>query len=335
MAISVYTYPYKRRDFQKLFMRIDIIDNIADPVSFGMSEGKPQDFPESSLYLPLPLGLLRENHVLEYQPTEFGITGELVKQNYEAVKNSLLGVFGAGENNSNIDNGLLNTLENVADVASDTFKTAIDKTIADASLLAIPTLLQANGLSRRANYSLLFNGIDQVREFTLEWSLFPKNYDDATAIETIIKVVQKAAMPEIKNKGFLDSTIDAFSNIIEDKDKNSDVYAANPAKPTGLYSTTYLIPKKIRIKLFERFTKDNVGNIEETDIREITHLMNFPHENVISSIIVEHSESDNMLPPFVKYNNGGVSEFFHTVYKLRITLSDLQVTTRENVNSPY
>lgn len=312
-------------------MRIDIIDNIMDAPSFGLSESKPRDELESSVYLPLPIGLLRENHVLEYEPTEFGVTAEIVRQNYDAVRGALTGLVNSGE----IDIDIGDIGSSVAGTVGKTFKTLTDQLITDASRMYIPTMLQANGLARRTNYALLFRGIDQVRDFTLEWTLFPKNYDDAKSIETIIKVIQSAAMPEIKNKAFLDSIVDTVSNAVSEKNELSDVKSKNPEEPTGLFSTTFLIPKKIKLKIFERFNNDNIGNIEETDIREITHLINFPHEMVMSNIIIEHAEGENTLPPFIKYENNGDVEYFHSVYKLRITMSDMQVTTRDHINLEY
>lgn len=339
MAISVYTYPYKRRDFQKLFMRIDIVDNIVDPPSDGFNEGKAKDNTESSIYLPLPLGLLRENHVLEYQGEELGILGTLVTQNYNAVKNAFSGLTGEADE-TGVDRGVFGDLiaggEKIGDMAIDSFKTIVDKTLMESSKFGIPIMLQANGLARRANYALLFQGIDQPRDFTLEWTFFPKTYDDAVSIETIIKVIQKAAMPEIKNKSLFDNVVEATQNVIEDRNYLVDVHAKETIEPTGLFSSTFIIPKKINIKLFERVKRWNdLGNIDENYIEEITHLMNFPHEIVMSNIIVEHAEGENTLPPFIKYDNGGTTEYFHTVYKLRITMSDLQVTTRDHINLNY
>ena len=63
-----------------------------------------------------------------------------------------------------------------------------------------------------------------------------------------------------------------------------------------LYSVAYTIPRKIKIKLFERINNDNEGNIEEaTDVREITHLMNFPFE--IGTSLKRWT--NNSIPPVV------------------------------------
>ncbi|NDB79833.1 hypothetical protein EB155_08185 [archaeon] len=335
MAISVYTYPFLRRDFQRLFMRFDIIEGIVDPTV----EGKIKDKIESSVYLPLPVGLLRENHVIEYDAFDFGIQAELVKQNFNAVASGISNIFGEG-NAGPIEQDVTDMVGNLADKVgtevTKSFKTFIDQQITGAQSLGIPTILQAQGLAQRANYSYAFTGIEQPRDFVLEWSFFPKNYADANSIETIIKVVQKASLPEIKNKTFFDSVVESADNLFTDRQTSNDVYETQPTRPTGLYSTTFNLPRKFKIKIFERTVLDNYSVIEDADIKEITHLMNFPHEMVVTNIMVEHAEGDNNLPPFVKYVTPlGDVEFFHSSYKIRISMSDMQVTTSQNVNLSY
>lgn len=322
-------------------MRIDVIKPILD------IQSETEEKRESSIYLPLPIGLLRENHSLTWEGTEFEILGEIVKQNFDAVINNV----GAFTNNvTNLDlSGAIDTAdssyEGAKDVLFNAMRTSLDSMIANFSALGAETIKQSLGVTPRANYTMLFKGIDQPRDFVLEWNLFPKNYKDAKAIETIIKVLQKASLPDLSKKTILDTAFDKAVSEFSDKSETQDVVSSNPKLPTGLYSVTYRIPNKIKIKLFERLNNDNYDNIEEssTEIREITHLMNFPFEMIIRNIIIEHTE-DSINPPLVKHQERirqtdgtyrNVSEYFHTTYKMRLSISDMNLYTRESVNSPF
>ena len=324
MAIPVYTYPHIRRNFQKIFMRIDIIKTILDI----QGENAQRDEIESSIYLPLPIGLLRENHSLTYEATEFEILGELVKQNYDAVMKN-------GLNASSIESAFSDeAFDKYGDILARTSKTALDAAVANFSALGADILKQGVGIVPRANYTMLFKGIDQPRDFILEWNLFPKNYEDANSVEKIIRIIQKASLPDLINKTLFDSAYAKVENFISEKSEVNDVSLKTPKVTSGLYSVAYNIPRKIKIKLFERINDDNEGNIEEsTDVREITHLMNFPFEMVIRNIIVEHTE-DTINTPFVEYvNPDGNIEYFHTTYKLRLSISDTELYTSNEVNS--
>lgn len=302
-------------------MRIDIIESIIDP----SITGRIQDNHEQSIYLPAPLGLLRENHALNYRGEEFEILGELVKQNYQSISDAM------SSNQSNLDKA--------SDIASSTgqsvtsaMKTIIDSNIANMNALGMQTIQQSLGIAPRSNYSLVFNGVDQPRDFILEWSFFPKNYNDSKSIENIINVLQKASLPDIINKSYFDSVVDGVSNFISDKAEINDVFPKEKTSTTGLYSVSFKVPRKIKIKLFERINTNNTGNIEESssEIQEITHLVNFPYELVIRSVFIEHNEN-NINPPLIKYND----DYFHTNYKLRLAVTDIQIYNSENVNLNY
>lgn len=338
---TVYTFPFVRKDFQKLFMRIDVIKPILD------IQSETEEKRESSIYLPLPVGLLRENHSLTWEGTEFEILGELVKQNFDSVFDNISALQNRATefDLSGTYDILGDSYEGAKRALAASARTALDSAIANFSAFGAETIRQSLGVAPRANYSMLFKGIDQPRDFVLEWNLFPKNYHDAKAIETIIKVLQKAALPDLRKKTLLDAIVEEETSIITDKSETQDVVSSNPRLPTGLYSVTYNIPNKIKIKLYERINNDNYDNIEEssTEIREITHLMNFPFEMIIRNIIVEHTE-DSINPPLVKhqarirqtddtYRN--VSEYFHTTYKVRLSISDMTLYTRESVNSSF
>ena len=51
----------------------------------------------STIYLPLPKGLLREDFQLDYSQRELGVLGELVKDKYEGVRSALSNVLGGVE----------------------------------------------------------------------------------------------------------------------------------------------------------------------------------------------------------------------------------------------
>ena len=112
-------------------MRFDIIEGIVDPTV----EGKIKDKIESSVYLPLPVGLLRENHVIEYDAFDFGIQAELVKQNFNAVASGISNIFGEG-NAGPIEQDVTDMVGNLADKVgtevTKSFKTYIDQQITGA-----------------------------------------------------------------------------------------------------------------------------------------------------------------------------------------------------------
>lgn len=322
-------------------MRIEILELNMD-VNNDNTKNKAT---KELIYLPLPIGMLRENHVLNYDTDEYGVVGELVRQNFDVVGNIFkrIGdyeITTVGQTLDDISDAVDSAADAAKKAAVSTAKTIADTAIMNMSKFGVGTILQAQGLAKRPNYALLFRGIEQPRDFTLEWNIFPKTYNDALSIETIIKRIQSAALPDIDNKTWFDKAYELFSSSTTDKSIENDVYSTNSTPVldvNGLHSVTFKIPNKVKLKIYERTTPGNLlDNLEETDITDITHLMNFPHEMVIQNIIVEHGANETN-PTFVKYskvNAAGdtVNEFFHTTYNLRITLTDTQVTTSNNVN---
>jgi len=299
-------------------MRMDIVENKIDP-----AVGTPDDKTKASIYLPAPKGLLIENHLINWRGADLGISGELVMNSSDRVRDAF-----NSSGTTGLVSGIMESMGTVVEEASKAASTWVDKQVMQATSFGLPIINQAFGQTVRSNHTLMFEGVDKVRDFILEWNIFPNNYQDADSIETIIAVLQKAALPKIDNKTMLDKIQEVAVSSFSDKNETRDVKENNPVMPSGLYSVTYKLPYKVKIKLFERKVNNNYGNLSEaTDLEEITHLTNFPKELVIRNIYLEHDLSGPH-PPMVQYND----EYFHTMYNLRVSLTDITVTTSEDIN---
>lgn len=297
---------------------MDIVENKVDP-----AVGTPDDKTKASIYMPAPKGLLIENHLINWRGSDLGISGELVMNSSDRVRNAF-----NSSGTTGFVSGLMASMGTVVEEASKAASSWVDKQVMEATSFGLPIINQAFGQTARANHTLMFEGVDKVRDFILEWSIFPNNYEDADSIETIIAVLQKAALPKIDNKTMLDKIQEVAVSSFSDKNETRDVKENKPVMPSGLYSVTYKLPYKVKLKLFER--KDSSGaynNLSTTDLIEITHLTSFPKELVMRNIYLEHDISGTQ-PPLIEYNG----EYFHTKYSLRVSLTDITVTTSEDIN---
>jgi len=297
---------------------MDIVENKVDP-----AVGTPDDKTKASIYMPAPKGLLIENHLINWRGSDLGISGELVMNSSDRVRDAF-----NSSGTTGFVSGLMSSMGTVVDEASKAASTWVDRQVMEATSFGLPIINQAFGQTARSNHTLMFEGVDKVRDFILEWNIFPNNYEDADSIETIIAVLQKAALPKIDNKTILDKIQDVAVSAFSDKNEDRDVKENKPVMPSGLYSVTYKLPYKVKLKLFER--KDSSGaynNLSTTDLIEITHLTSFPKELVMRNIYLEHDISGTQ-PPLIEYNG----EYFHTKYNLRVSLTDITVTTSEDIN---
>ena len=305
-------------------MRMDIVENKVDP-----AVGTPDDKTKASIYMPAPKGLLIENHLINWRGNDLGISGELVMNSSDRVREAF-----NSSGTTGLVSGIMSSMETAVGEAKKAASTWVDKQVMEASSFGIPIINQAFGQTARSNHTLMFEGVDKVRDFILEWSIFPNNYSDAWSIETIIAVLQKAALPKIENKTILDKVQTLATNTFSEKDSNRDVKENKPVMPSGLYSVTYKLPYKVKIKLFERKdTSGSYGNLATSDLTEITHLTSFPKELVMRNIYLEHDIS-GIHPPMVQFvdDSSGDTEYFHTKYNLRVSLTDITVTTSEDIN---
>ena len=82
----------------------------------------------STIYLPLPKGLLREDFQLDYSQRELGVLGELVKDKYEGVRGALSNVL-RGTGNLTDQVSSLDQLDSLATTAYNAFDTYLSKEI--------------------------------------------------------------------------------------------------------------------------------------------------------------------------------------------------------------
>ena len=184
-------FPKNVENFQRFFLKIEIIESSVD-----------KEKSVSTIYLPLPKGLLREDFQLDYSQRELGVIGELVKDKYEGVRNALSNVLRGTGNLTSEGPSTLDTLGSLATTAYNAFDTYLSKEImmTDNKFFKLGT--QGLGLTRAPNFTLLFDGVSRVREFTLDWKITPKNEEDAIELEKIIKAIQKSSLPSLSDTSF-------------------------------------------------------------------------------------------------------------------------------------
>lgn len=304
-------YPLSVDTFEKFFIKLDVYDS-----RVNINKTAPEI--EASIYLPLPKGLLREDYQLEYSKKELGVLGETVKEKYQSVKNSLSNIVSGGGSIFDIEPNIIDNSLNMLD-------TWIDQEIMKTENIFFKIGSQAAGYTRAPNFTLLFDGISRVRDFTLEWNLYPKNEEDAMEIEKIIKYLQKSTLPELSNFSYLNELVnfvlpqDTLLNNPEPADlqKTNDVLPVQREIASKLYSSTYILPKQFKISIMERVGKQYT---------EIKNLMNYPHFMVMHEILTYYG-SKTEASTFIKGEQG----YYHSSYDITMNLMENKLYTANHV----
>lgn len=297
----ILSYPANPEEFQKFFMKIEAYAvNIKD---------KNRD-PYMIIYLPVPNGLLQENHSLLYSPEELGSVAEALKtENANLTK--ILGLEGTMNQIGRVlGESMSSFYDNLGNLPATWLEQQIQKT-EDRSFQA---LRAGAGFARAPNFTNMFQGIGgPTRELILRWTFRPKNYEDATVLELILKKLQQASLPQLSDVSVVDEFKYALQELTpfvdetrpdETLQEQSDV-TKKKEYDHKLYSSTYRAPHEFKFTVCERVGKE---------MSEVTHLINFPFPFMTDSFssILGGADADT----FVKHTDqfSGDNEYFFTSY---------------------
>ena len=297
----ILTYPANPEEFQKFFMRIE---------AYAVNIKEKNRNPYMIIYLPVPNGLLQENHSLLYSPEELGSVAEALKtENANLTK--ILGVEGTMNQIGRVMGESMSSFyDNLGNLPATWLEQQIQKT-EDRSFQA---LRAGAGFARAPNFTNMFQGIGgPTRELILRWTFRPKNYEDATVLELILKKLQQASLPQLSDVSVVDEFKYALQEITpfvdetrpdETLQEQSDV-TKKKEYDHKLYSSTYRAPHEFIFTVCEKVGKE---------MSEITHLVNFPFPFMTDSFssILGGADADT----FVKHTDqiSGDNEYFFTSY---------------------
>ena len=308
---SVYQYPLKPTEYQTLFIKMN-----------SFSQRKRFRSPDSTIYLPLPLGLLRTGLAATYQFREFNIAGEAGKAIGQLMNES--GLFAPVKEIGGLS---LQALSN----SGKALNTLIEQNIQSTTQEQFNQIRAGAGYAQRGNYTKYFQHIDRLREFRADWELKPKTIQDARAIEQIIKEIQKASLPEISDVSFFEE-IAVNSPFVErskdyvlggDSTENGDV-VEKAITHDKLYSSTFRIPKEFELSIYEY--------VGERQFEPIQHLVNFPTPFVIENMNFQIGGEDSEADTFIEHvNENGVKEYFNSSFRISLGFRELKQFTADNI----
>ena len=329
-------FPKNVENFQRFFLKIEIIESSVD-----------KEKSVSTIYLPLPKGLLREDFQLDYSQRELGVIGELVKDKYEGVRNALSNVLSGKKNlasegpSGSSGPSTLDTLGSLATTAYNAFDTYLSKEImmTDNKFFKLGT--QGLGLTRAPNFTLLFDGVSRVREFTLDWKITPKNEEDAIELEKIIKAIQKSSLPSLSDTSFsvlntagreslraFNATTNylGFANTIfgdvTEKYTDKTFFEDNQGQ---WFSSVFKIPNELKLTICERIK----GNSEiEEGKDKIGYFMNFPYTFVVRDLNTFYGSSGDV-ESFIKGEKG----YYHQTYEINLIIMETKIYTADDAEN--
>lgn len=294
-------YPLQPQASQTMFVRMRLF-----------SERKEHRSPDTTIYLPLPLGALREETGVSWGYSDLGISGQYMKAGIEWA-NSDLSQY----------EGMMNTMKSVFGQVGRGLNTALERSVLSTDLF--DAMKQGAGVQHRPEFTFMFEGINKLRDFRFEWKFIPRNAKDAKAIEVIFKEIQKASLPTISNISMFDEikkfvTIDP--NLYPQVQQGDVIHGEDPQHK--LYSSTFIIPKEIEMSVFER-----TGSLYEGINDDLEHIADFPIPFVISDLSIqsggEAAEADVFL-----YDEES-DEYYYSSYYILIGFTELTQYTAENV----
>lgn len=304
MSINFLYYPEEPEEYQRLFVKMEIF-----------SKRNNNRVADDIIYLPLPLGMLREESGATWSWSEFGVAGEAGRAVAEYIGN-------------NSDFKTLRTnMERVAQPfanANRGFNTFLERQLQETELEAFQALRQGAGYAKKPNITFIFENINNLRDFRFEWTLRPKNLKDAQRIEKIVNVIQKASLPAISDMSAYDEianffTGSAFSN---NEISKGDVEVGKDFTHK-LFSSTFIAPKEFKLSVVERTDVDN----SYKNMKPVNHLVNFPIPFVCQDFVFQMGGEDSEADTFIKEGD----EYFTASYYLNMGYLELSHFTANEV----
>lgn len=347
-------YPTNPALFPNVFMRMRFYSRIA-------SENEKARGPIITIYLPLPgKDFMQQQQRMVYNTEDLGIAGEFAKRNMDSIIGHLgnkagdfLGSTSAelekfkDKNSSSVINDIFDIAKYIPGV-----KTLLERQLTGTSAFA-QSVSQGFGYSGAPNITQTFSKV-QIRDpITLEWTLSPKNINDARMIEQILKETLKASLPELREEHLTRSIVntfpslfDSFATQIEEEyaEKNtSDVSWVKEDSGTiesilranQYYSTTFELPYQLKLAIMKSESPDNrMTNSPLNSSTEAKELIAFKIPFVVSTVDAEYSntsDNDGELQTIQFQNEEGQYEYFSQKTKLVLTVKEETVRVSEDV----
>jgi hypothetical protein len=300
--INFLYYPSEPEDYQRLFLKMEVF-----------SDRSQKRIADSIIYLPLPLGLLREESATTWDWREYEIAGEAGK----AISNYMKNDF-----NFETYRNYFGRIEQLGGNISKAFNTFLETELQRTELSVFEALRQGAGFSRRPNITYIFQNISALRNFRLDWKLHPKTKKDGKMAEKIISEIQKAALPSVSDMSAYREIGYFFGKERPSNDQigKNDVEIGRDFEHK-LYSTTFRAPKEFKLSVVER-QGENYGNWNQLE-----NIVDFPIPFVLEDVTVQLGGEDAEADTFIKEGD----EYFTASYFVSLGYLELTHYKADNV----
>ena len=338
-------YPTNINLFPNVFLKMEFYDR-KNPYDSKTSTINPSYPPHTEIYLPFPdtEGFLQRDLYLDYELEEIGITGEFAKGNSADILDSFKRTLSDAEfQNINKEVKGLFTKDGFSG-AVNTFleRMLLDTSAASAARRAVT---QATGYGFAPHKTLMFQGVRQARNKSLEFRFTAKNYDDAKMLEKISREIHKASLPELKKEQFQNEITGFFTGEVTRRDSDepslgfysqyneetkSDVFV-DSVKNTQYFSSTFDLPMRLHMKVMK---KSNYSQ-DKKEATEAVELYRFPRGFMISDVTLEQGSGGNSnmndLSMIQHVHEDGTIEYFNQKFDILINMSEETILTSEDM----
>ena len=274
---TILKYPSEPLDWQKIFLKMEIFE-----------ERDRNRIPYRTIYLPMPLGLMRHESSISYSFDEFNIAGEYGKDLANMLRD---GGFGEPFRQLASSYSSINGIKGLGRA----FNTLLEQSMQSTQLETIQALRAGAGYEYRFNYTKFFAQITAQRQFRADWRFYPKNREDADKIEFILAEIQRSSLPEISKMSFFDEFINSSYGTDESepiKNLLSQDVIEKKSKEHKLYSSTLKVPREFKLSIYEFSNKDQFKKIE--------NLVNFPIPFVVEDVMIQIGGEDSEADTFIR-----------------------------------
>ena len=282
-------YPNKPLEFQKIFLKMEIFE-----------ERKRIREPYRTIYLPMPLGLMRHESSISYTFDEFNIAGEYGKDLANMLRDGGFGepfrqLASSLKPPSSLGNAGESTINGLKGLGR-AFNTLLEQSMQSTQIDTLQALRAGAGYEYRFNYTKFFAQITAQRQFRADWRFYPKNRVDADTVEYIFQEIQESSLPEISNMSFFDEFINAFPGTDESepiKNLLSQDVIEKKSKEHKLYSSTLKVPREFKLSIYE-YSQDG------DKLEKIDNIVHFPIPFVVEDVMVQIGGEDSEADTFIR-----------------------------------
>jgi len=285
MLDSIY-FPSKHLDFSKMFFRIQAQEQRA----------KYRGEINKTIYLPLPNEIFSQNFTMSYSTENLGSFGESAARNFSSVSNQIRNIFNG--NFSSFDSGEI--AKKIGEEISSTIETQFKDSLMSGFGSTDNTFgvaMQGLGYTYAPNKTQVFQGVTQNRTFVINWSLIPRNYQDAKNIEEIFRELLRYALPKLEKNILTEKISEILDNF---KDASNEVIL----KVADALGVKHLLEKELKVGDTPEDTSQKATNEDLNYFETLMEIID-PALNVTSDV----------LGGFIDGTTGG-SEFYPTTFEV-------------------